>query len=92
MSPRKRVSSKHKEIAEASASDFSDDDKVIEPAPKPKESSLKKILVRAGMGVLMVTYYMGMLRGGHMYCILTGVLTQVCVFWLYDVCLTPRVD
>lgn len=78
MSPRKRSSAKNQAIAEASASDFSDEEKVkVNDTPKTKESSLKKILVRAGMGVLMVAYYLGMLRGGHMYCILTGVLTQV---------------
>ena len=80
MSAKKRSIGKRREqaVTEASASDFSDDDeaKKREP-PKPKESSTKKILVRAGMGLLMCTYYLGMLRGGHMYCILTGVLTQV---------------
>lgn len=81
MSPRKRATARREQIiAEASASDFSDEDVKKAPQPKPKETTLKKILVRAGMGCLMVAYYLGMLRGGHMYCILTGVLTQAELF------------
>jgi hypothetical protein len=41
------------------------------------ESRLRKVLVRTGMGCCMVIFYCSMLRGGYMYCILVGVLTQV---------------
>lgn len=41
------------------------------------ESRLRKVLVRTGMGCCMVAFYCSMLRGGYMYCILVGVLTQV---------------
>lgn len=45
-----------------------------------KETTLKKILIRTILGFCMTGYYLGMLRGGHMYCILTGVLTQAELF------------
>jgi phosphatidate cytidylyltransferase len=79
-----------------SPSDISDDDKgTTTPAAvvtsnsstsagtgtvAPKESSLKKILIRTVLGFCMTGYYLSMLRGGHMYCILTGVLTQAELF------------
>jgi hypothetical protein len=67
-----------------SSSDLSGSDEEVKPkAPEPpKESTLKKILVRTLLGFCMVGYYLSMLRGGHMYCILTGVLTQVCLLFL----------
>lgn len=52
------------------------------PSPAAKdlsapESRLRKVLVRTAMGCCMVLFYCSMLRGGYMYCILVGVLTQV---------------
>ena len=38
---------------------------------------VRKIMVRTVMGCCMVAFYCAMLRGGYMYCILVGVLTQV---------------
>mmetsp|Transcript_2891 Transcript_2891/g.2882 ORF Transcript_2891/g.2882 Transcript_2891/m.2882 type:complete len:422 (-) Transcript_2891:286-1551(-) len=80
---RKRTNSKHKEEVKEliSPSDVSDDE--VKPKtnePVVKETTLQKILVRTILGFCMVGYYLSMLRGGHMYCILTGVLTQVELF------------
>jgi hypothetical protein len=72
-----------------SPSDISDDDiqkkknddrNTITTASPSKESTLQKILTRTILGFCMTGYYLSMLRGGHMYCILTGVLTQVELF------------
>ena len=44
-----------------------------------EESRMRKVLVRTAMGCCMVVFYCSMLRGGYMYCILVGVLTQVLI-------------
>ena len=75
---RRRAGSKNKEeIKELiSPSDVSDEE-IKPPNPPSKETTLQKVLTRTILGFCMVGYYLSMLRGGHMYCILTGVLTQV---------------
>lgn len=90
MTTRKRTNSKIKEETKEliSPSDISDEDikpKIIETTIK--ESSLNKILIRTILGFCMVGYYLSMLRGGHMYCILTGVLTQVKKFIIFTLLL-----
>jgi hypothetical protein len=95
MTTRKRLSAAKKDPKDpsqdmkdelVSPSDISDDDSkkkelTTAAAPVPsKESTLQKILTRTILGCFMTGYYLSMLRGGHMYCILTGVLTQVELF------------
>ncbi len=46
----------------------------------PDESKVQKIIVRTITAIFMVGFYLGMLRGGHFYCLLTAVATQVCVY------------
>jgi hypothetical protein len=84
-----------KNVPKESASDMSDlnnsdgeDAKMKDADPKDAtksanpESKLHKILVRTVMAFGMVGFYLGMLRGGHFYCILTAVLTQVFRFYI----------
>ena len=63
---------------------FSSDDDAGAPPPvvatPSSESKTKKILVRTVMALGMIAFYLGMLRGGHFYCILVAVSTQVAIF------------
>jgi hypothetical protein len=62
---------------------------VVTAAAGNDESRLRKVLVRTGMGCCMVAFYCSMLRGGYIYCILVGVLTQVRVLHVLHVLRCP---
>jgi phosphatidate cytidylyltransferase len=64
-----------------------DDDEEDLPEPPPAPSSVKKepvtfrkVMTRSITGSAMIIFYLLMLRAGHFYCILVGVVTQFELF------------
>lgn len=61
--------------------DDNDDEGELKKIVKTKEPvSLKKVMVRTVAAIVMTIFYLGILRAGHLYCILLGVITQTEIF------------
>lgn len=62
-----------------SISDFDVDDTCEEkegPPSVPKPVSTKSIIIRTVAGLSMVGFYLGLIRAGHVYCLLVSVSVQ----------------